>query len=411
MNRREFVFSLAAASIRIPSFAPIRIQSITLAPITCRFHKFVAMNSYDTAPKGHTYTNTLVRIATDQGIEGVGVMGYATPDATFLASAKRLVGANPSDLYTMQDGRIMDRAANYADVLARYPHLDGPLCDLIGKIESKPVWQLFGTSVRDRVDAYDGTIYFSDVWFKDRGIRAVVEEVEEAAKRGYRAVKLKVGRGWKWMEKDEGLKRDIDVVHAVRKAVGPDLKVMADANDGFRGDYERAWRFMSETAGDKLHWIEEIFPEYVEGYTRLHTDMRKAGIAALVADGENFQRPEQFQPYLQADRLFDVAQLDIRTGGFVGNVATARMAASVGGFSVPHNWGAHIGVIMCLHLARVTRNIPFIEDDRSTCDVVAPEGYEFSGGSFKMPNTPGLSLRIDEAAYAQKCKPRETVIS
>jgi len=85
MQRRHFLGALAgtAAAVRATvaeAAAPHRISSITLAPIECRFHKFVAMNSYDAAPKGHTYTNTLVRIATGEGAEGVGVMEYRPPD-------------------------------------------------------------------------------------------------------------------------------------------------------------------------------------------------------------------------------------------------------------------------------------------------------------------------------------------
>ena len=78
MNRRNFLALSAAAGAS--NAATARISRITLAPIECRFHKFVAMNAYDKAPKGHTYSNTLVRVQTDQGVEGIGVMGYPVPD-------------------------------------------------------------------------------------------------------------------------------------------------------------------------------------------------------------------------------------------------------------------------------------------------------------------------------------------
>lgn len=74
MNRRYFLLSAPAAARRLGGAPPVKITRIRLAAIEGRFHRFVAMNSYDQAPKGHTYTNTLVRLETDQGIEGVGVM-------------------------------------------------------------------------------------------------------------------------------------------------------------------------------------------------------------------------------------------------------------------------------------------------------------------------------------------------
>lgn len=409
MNRREFLFAVSAAPLA--GAAPARITRIRVAPIQGRFHKFVTMNSYDTAPKGHTYSNTLVRIETDQGVEGVGVMSYSGPNDAFYRGLKTLIGADPLSLYSMENGRITGRAAGHAEVLARFRHLDGPLFDLIGKLTSRPVWKLIGDAMRERIEVYDGTLYFSDVWFRDRGVRAVVEEAEEAARSRYRGIKLKVGRGSKWMEKDAGLQRDIEVVRAVRKAVGPQMKIMADPNDGFRNDLERAWRFVAETADAKLYWLEEPFPESVAAYTELKNRIEKAGLKTLIADGEGQQQPAAFEPYLSPRVLMDVLQLDIRTAGIVDNLALAHMAAPRGAHSVPHNWGSQVGVLTSLHFAKAVGNALGAEDDRSTCDVIVPHGYELRDGFYTVPDTPGLSISVDEQVYKQKCTPKEFVVS
>jgi L-alanine-DL-glutamate epimerase-like enolase superfamily enzyme len=425
MNRRYFISALAASTItsatanasailsparrkRSPSVA---IKSVALAPFEGRFHRFVAMNSYDKAPKGHTYPQTMVRIATDQGIEGVGVMGYAAPNAELHQSLKRLIGANPLELYEMKDGRIVGRSPGFADILGRYRFLDGALMDLIGKLSGKPVWQLIGKSARDRVEVYDGTLYFSDVWFRDRGVRAVVEETEEAQKKGYRGVKLKLGRGWKWMDKEEGLRRDIEVVRAVRKAVGPQMKLMTDANNGYQKDPERAWRLLAETADANLYMIEEIFPEDVQQYTDLRAKMHQAGMKTLIADGENASNIALFKPYLEPRRLMDILQMDIRTGGLLDNLTLARMGEAAGAVSIPHNWGSQVGGLMGLHLAKAVPNVIAAEDDRSTCDLIVAEGYEFRNGTYSVPERPGLSIRVNEDVYKLKCKSGETLIT
>lgn len=410
MKRRRFL-QTALAAAAAPAFAAApRITKIVLSTIRGNFHKFVAMNSYDTAPKGHTYENTLVRIATDQGVEGVGVMEYATPDDDFLSAVSRLVGADVYDVYAMEGGRITGRAPRFDDLLTRYPHLDGPLFDLIGKLEGKPCWQLIGERVRDSVELYDGTLYFSDIWFADRGIRAVVEEVEEAARKGYTAVKLKMGRGWRWMEKDEGLRRDIEVVKEVRKALGPDLRILVDANNGYRRDPEDAWRLLEATAPDDVYFLEEPFPEDVTGYGALRDRIASAGLDTLIADGENMTRPEPFRPYLQPRRLIDVLQLDIRRGGFLGNLQLARMGEPVGALSVPHNWGSQVGVFMSLHFAKAVPNVAAAEDDRSTCDAIVAEGYEFRNGSYTVSDAPGLGIRVDEETYQRKYARGEQVV-
>lgn len=411
LTRRSLISTLAASIPVARAATPlVKITQIALAPVTCQFHKFVAMNAYDREPKGRTYTNTLVRISTDQGVEGVGVMGYPAPDAPFLEAVRALVGVNPLDLYEMKDGCITGRRPVYGPLLARYRHLDGPLFDLIGKITGKPAWKLLGESVRDRVEVYDGTLYFSDIWLKDWGVGAVVEEAEEALKAGYRGIKLKIGRGSKWMEKDAGLARDIEVIRAVRKAVGKDLKVMADANDGFREDPERAWRLLSETADASVYWIEEIFPENVDQYSRLRERMQKAGLKTLIADGENLHDISAFEPYLRPARLMDVIQMDIRTGGFLDSAALARGAERAGAVSIPHNWGSTVGGLMGLQISKAVRNIPAVEDDRSRCDAIQVDGYEFRGGLYTVPEKPGLSIHINERAYDQDCKSKEVVV-
>jgi len=412
MHRRKFLFSLAGGALaQAAPPQPVRITQLAFAPLEGRFHKFVAMNSQDKTPKGHTYSGTLVRIATDQGIEGLGTMGYAPPDADFLRAASALVGANPLALYRFESGRIVARAPSHQALLNQYKHLDGPLFDLIGKLHGVPCWRLIGDAARQRIEVYDGTLYFSDVWFRDRGPRAVVEEAEEALKSGYLGMKLKLGRGWKWMDKDAGLARDIEVVRAVRKAAGPKTKVLVDANNGFRDDFERAWRLMAETRDANLYWMEEIFPENVEHYSRLRERMEQARIKTLIADGENVGDPKEFEPYLKPRRLLDVLQMDIRRGGFLGNLEMARMGRAAGAISVPHNWGSQIGLYMGLHLAKAVESVAAAEDDRSTCDVIVADGYRFQGGYYTVPDTPGLSIRVNEEVYKEKCRPREVVVS
>lgn len=413
MNRRSFLSTLTAAAplafagdlaaraYAAPRRAP-RITGLSFATVQGRFHKFVAMNSYDTRPKGHTYENTLVRIATDQGVEGVGVMEYAAPDQAFLEAVKALVGADPLAVYTMTDGRITGRSPAFAALLSRYQHLDGPLFDLIGKLTARPCWQLLGSSARDTVEVYDGTLYFSDVWFQDRGVRAVVEEAEEAVRMGYPALKLKTGRGWRWLEKEAGLRRDIEVVKEVRRAVGPGIRIMVDPNNGYRNDPEDAWRFLAATQADDVHVLEEPFPEDVTRYTELHARIATAGLKTLIADGENMMSVEPFRPYLGATRLIDVLQLDIRRGGFLDTTELARLGAPLGAVIVPHNWGSQIGLFMGLHLAKAVENAIAAEDDRSTCDAVNAQGYEYRDGHYRVSDEPGLGLAVDAATYARK---------
>ena len=412
MTRRHLLTGFAApALLRGRGRSPGRITRITLAPLQGRFHKFVAMNSYDVEPKGHTYGNTLVRVFTDQGVEGVGVASGAATDPKNLEALRALLEADPLSIYEIEGGRITGRSPRYAAVLSRLKWLDGPLIDLVGKLTGSPCWKLLGGSVRERVEVYDGTLYFSDVWFRERGVRAVLEEAEESLKSGYLGMKFKVGRGSKWMERDAGLRRDIEVLKAVRKLAGPKVKILADANNGFRDDFDRAWRLMAETAEARLYWMEEIFPEDVALYTRLRENMAKAGIKTFIADGESVREPEAFEPYLKPRRLVDVLQYDMRVGGFLGNLEAARMGEAAGALSVPHNWASHVGLLMGLHIAKAVKNIPAAEDDRSSYDVLLADGYRFTQGHYSVSDAPGLGLAVDQKLYDARCRQKEITVT
>jgi L-alanine-DL-glutamate epimerase-like enolase superfamily enzyme len=411
MNRRTFLLSVPLlARTSAAAISGARITQVTLTPIQGRFHKFVTMNSYDVRPKGHTYENTLVRVQTTAGVEGVGVMEYEALDDAFLQAAKQLIGADPLALYETENGRITARSGEFAALLTRYRHLDGPLFDLIGKLTDRPCWRLIGDAVRDRIEVYDGTLYFSDVWFRDRGVQAVVEEAVEATRSGYLGIKLKVGRGGKWMEKDAGLKRDVEILQAVRQAVGPGPKVLADANNGYAGDFQRAWELLRQTADTNLYWMEEIFPEDRGDYQRLRQRMSGAGIKGLIAEGESVHYAKDFRPLLEPEPFIDVTQMDIRRGGFLENLAAARLAEAAGVQAVPHNWGSQVGLFMGLHLAKAVSIVSAAEDDRSTCDAIVANGYEFREGFYSVSSEPGLGIEVNEEVYAQKYVKDEIIV-
>ena len=57
----------------------------------------------------------------------------------------------------------------------------------------------------------------------------MLDAVQAGWDAGHRAFKIKIGRGNKWMEKRAGLKRDIEVIRAVREQIGSDARLMVDA--------------------------------------------------------------------------------------------------------------------------------------------------------------------------------------
>ena len=106
-----------------------------------------------------------------------------------------------------------------------------------------PVWRLLGTH-GSRVPAYG-----SGGWLS-YSIDELVAEANGYVRRGFTAVKLKVG--------SPDRERDVERIARVREAVGPQVRIMIDANQGF--DYPGALALARRAAAYGIHWFEEPLP-------------------------------------------------------------------------------------------------------------------------------------------------------
>lgn len=134
--------------------------------------------------------------------------------------------------------------------------------DAWAKTLDQPIWKLFG-ACHTRVP-----LYGSGGWLS-YSIDELVDEVTAYVRRGFRAVKIKVG--------SPELERDLERLTKVREAVGPAINIMMDANQGM--DVAGALRLA--TAARPLHitWFEEPIPhDDFAGYQHLrqHADISLA---------------------------------------------------------------------------------------------------------------------------------------
>src|SRR6266853_3456715 len=142
IDRRTFLTAVAgsAGALRGATQPPVRITRIRVSTLEGRFHKMVAMNAYDKAAKGQTYTHPLLRIETDQGVEGIGAGTYRLKLDDYVSELQPLIGKNPLELYEMSAGKVVRPSQGFAELHAKAQYLDGPLLDLIGKLTKKPTW-------------------------------------------------------------------------------------------------------------------------------------------------------------------------------------------------------------------------------------------------------------------------------
>lgn len=212
---------------------------------------------------------------------------------------------------TTQFNTACDEAFEYfgANGLLRWARgvVNLAMWDAWGRHLGKPVWQLLGTHA-DRVPAYG-----SGGWLSYTN-EELIAEATGYVKRGFTAVKLKVGA------REPG--RDLERIAKVREAVGPHVQVMIDANQGL--DYPAALELARQAQPYGIHWFEEPLKHTdFDGYAALR---RNAGMALAMGEREYDLVPLR---ELARRNALDLWQPDIlRLGGVEGWLESAALARS-----------------------------------------------------------------------------------
>ena len=169
-------------------------------------------------------TNTIVRISTDDGVEGVGATAnYTSFDYDrYTAETLRhlipiLVGKDPLSRETIFDS-LWPRV--FPVTPAAIAAIDIALWDLFGKVSGQPIYRLLG-GARDRIPSYASTPMLEDV-------PAYLKFVGECLEQGFRAVKFHC---WCLPE------RDLELARAVRKEFpDDDIDFMLDVENNYDRD-------------------------------------------------------------------------------------------------------------------------------------------------------------------------------
>jgi len=410
MNRRAFVSSLLAGGAALvaaeakkeepmagaddaaKALSEHRIARIEARRLQDRFGRFVGRNSRGN-PTGTGAGFQVRSLITNKGARGWGMSHV--PDGR----VKKFIGARVSDLFDPARGTADEAMAE----------LDIPLHDLAGNILGKPMAALLGGKGPRQVPIYSGAIYFDDLEPKDkpRGVPGVVASCQQDYDAGYRAFKLKIGRGFKWIPGKPGIQRDIEVTRAVREKF-PDCKVLVDANDGYTPDDFLG--YLSASADCDLYWIEEPFQEKREDLLKLKEHMAKVGCKALIAEGEGrterADKPWKYGGYtsrhietlyaLAREKLVDVLLLDLGIIGFSRWRAVMPELVQAGVQASPHTWVWSPRPYYTAHVAAGLGNVVIVEGIAAHAKGVDYSAYKFSDGKLVVPDAPGFGLGLTQ---------------
>jgi len=337
---------------------------------------------------------TLVKITTEDGLVGWGEGAAASLIDELLAPL--IIGGDP-----MQRAGLWERMfhalynANIFVGLAgsALSAIDIALWDLAGKATGLPAHALLGGKVRDRVAVYATGLYYTEGEFPDR----LLDEARSYVEQGFTGMKTKVG----------GLTVEEDVrrVRALREAIGPEVRLMVDANEAYNAT--TAIRIGHKLAELDLMWFEEpVNAQDVEAYLQV-----KDALPMAIAGGENLRTRFEFKDYL-ARRAYDIAQPDIMHCGGITEMARICAMANAHGVQVnPHVWGSPIMIAATLHLTATLPPCPTARDpqpyaqepvmefDRTPSAIrqqVCAEPFDQRDSYIRVPEGPGLGIEVDE---------------
>jgi L-alanine-DL-glutamate epimerase-like enolase superfamily enzyme len=196
--------------------------------------------------------------------------------------------------------------------------IDIALWDLAAKDAGVPLWKLLGGSATKKVEAYN-----TDGGWLNWPLQTVVSDCRRLIEEeGYRAVKLKVGSA----DPSEDLRR----VEAVRTALGPEIRIMTDANG--RWTLPEAIATAGCLADFDVAWIEEpICFDDVQGHRQLAEAIRTP-----IALGEQLYTAAHFREFIHAGAVHYVQPDVVRLAGITEFLEVAGLAHGAGLPVTPH---------------------------------------------------------------------------
>jgi L-alanine-DL-glutamate epimerase-like enolase superfamily enzyme len=338
--------------------------------------------AWDPSPRTHQDA-TLVIVRSDDGVEGYA-SGDGLPDHEVLE--RLLVGRDPEqadELHGILETVDFHHGRNWTVEVAVW--------DLVGRAHDAPLWRLLG-GTQDRIAAYAST---GELVSSEERVRRCFD-LRDA---GVRAVKLRLHRT-DWRD-------DLPVIEAVHDAVGGDLEIMVDANQGWRMPGDLAPRWDRKTALglarelERLdaYWLEEPLPtDDVDGYAELR---ERAGVR--IAAGEMVRTAAEARD-LVVRGMVDVVQTDVvLAGGITGSRRVAELAAGEGSTWSPHTWSNGYGLLANLHAALAFSTCPYLEVpydppawSPERRDWLLPVTLEIADdGTIAAPEGPGLGVVPD----------------
>lgn len=345
---------------------------------------------------GNSWKNwVFIKLITDEGITGIGEItgGLQTmPVESAVHELKPLfIGKDPRNISEIHDSIYKGIFLTYSNVISG---VDQACWDILGKSLGVPVWRLLGGKMRPRIRAY------ANGWYRGpRDPQFFADAAQKVVSMGYTALKFDpFGNAFRFLSREEE-KLSLQIVRAVRDAVGDNIDLLIEAHD----------RFSVSTAVTLGYKLAEFNPMWFETPV-MSTDIEATlsvarKIPIPVASGERFSHLSEFSQLL-ADKTISIAQPELlKIGGISGMMKAAAIAESHESFIAPHNAQSPLCTVVNTHIGAVIPNLLIQEcfdDTNSDWSRSIMFGCaQLVDGYIEIPDLPGLGVQLNEAEIAK----------
>lgn len=335
----------------------------------------------------------LVRMQTDEGIEGIGIATSYTPIEAAIKALRSgiadfVIGADPlaperlyQSLFALTSRRIASEKGWSREAIVRISAAVDIACwDIVGKVAGLPLYRLFG-GYRSEVPCYVTCAYYRD----GKDMAELRDEMQMLKAQGHTGFKGKVG--------GVSLKEDVERMALVREVIGPDKDLMIDVN--------RGWDLATAIEGARL--LEPLRPRWLEEPVRWADDRRELKHLARQTRIPLSAGESEFTSYgcraLLEEQAIQILQFDCTMmGGFTeGRKLAALCELNHVQVAPHHDCFIHAHIVAASPAGCIVES--FTDPER---DPLQAELFEdpprIANGTLTLKEAPGLGLALSEAA-------------
>ena len=335
----------------------------------------------------------LVRLKTDEGIEGIGIATSYTPIEAAIKAfdsgiGDLVVGEDPlapeklyQKLFSLTWQRIASERGWTREAIVRISAAVDIACwDLVGKVAGLPLYRLFG-GYRNHVPAYVTCAYYRP----GKDMAELRDEIQMLKAQGHKGFKGKVG--------GVSLKEDVERMAVVREIIGPDADLMIDVN--------RGWDLDTAIEGARL--LEPLKPRWLEEPVRWADDRRELKLLARhtripLSAGESELTSYGCRALLE-EQAIQILQFDCTMmGGFTeGRKLAALCEFNHVQVAPHHDCFIHAHIVAASPAGAIVESFTDPERDPLQAELFE-DPPKIADGILTLKEQPGLGLTLSEKA-------------